>query len=110
MVEHFTCVPKCFLTTCAIVDQFIGTANGGHVFAGAYTAIEIRFYDVELLIGATLPFGSVKAVADCNSWDNQGEETAPRLSKISQATPLGGYVSDGSGIRGISPLHDDGTG
>ncbi|KAA1467905.1 alpha-1,2-mannosidase, putative subfamily [Dentipellis sp. KUC8613] len=58
------------------VNQLIGTANGGHVFAGA-----------------TLPFGSVKAVADSNSNDNQG-----------------GFVSDGSSIRGISQLHDDGTG
>ncbi|KAA1467436.1 alpha-1,2-mannosidase, putative subfamily [Dentipellis sp. KUC8613] len=58
------------------VSQLIGTVNGGHVFAGA-----------------TLPFGSVKAVADSNSFDNQA-----------------GYVSDGSSIRGISQLHDDGTG
>ncbi|TFY74391.1 hypothetical protein EWM64_g9622, partial [Hericium alpestre] len=58
------------------VNQLIGTANGGHVFAGA-----------------TLPFGSVKAVADSDSGDNQG-----------------GFVSDGSRIRGISQLHDDGTG
>ena len=43
--------------------------------------------------GATLPFGSVKAGPDSNSSDNQG-----------------GYVSDGSAIRGISQLHDDGTG
>lgn len=42
--------------------------------------------------GASLPFGSVKAVADSDSGDNQG-----------------GYVSDGSPIRGISVLHDDGT-
>jgi putative alpha-1,2-mannosidase len=58
------------------VNPFIGTKNGGHVFAGA-----------------TLPYGSVKAVADSNSTDNQG-----------------GYVSDGSAIQGISQLHDDGTG
>ncbi|EJD51200.1 alpha-1,2-mannosidase, putative subfamily [Auricularia subglabra TFB-10046 SS5] len=58
------------------VNQFIGTTNGGHVFPGA-----------------TLPWGSVKAVADCDSGENQG-----------------GFVSDGSPIRGLSPLHDDGTG
>lgn len=58
------------------VNQFIGTIKGGHVFAGA-----------------TLPWGSVKAVADSDSNDNQG-----------------GWVSDGSPVRGISPLHDDGTG
>ncbi|KAJ7509700.1 alpha-1,2-mannosidase, putative subfamily [Mycena galericulata] len=58
------------------VNAFIGTKNGGHVFAGA-----------------TLPWGSVKAVADSNSGDNQA-----------------GYVSDGSSITGISQLHDDGTG
>ncbi|KAF8331884.1 alpha-1,2-mannosidase, putative subfamily [Cantharellus anzutake] len=58
------------------VNQFIGTTNGGHVFAGA-----------------TLPFGVVKAVVNSDSKEN-----------------LGGYVSDGSPIRGISPLHDDGTG
>lgn len=58
------------------VNVFIGTKNGGHVFAGA-----------------TLPFGSVKAGPDSNSSDNQG-----------------GFVSDGSAIRGISQLHDDGTG
>ncbi|EJU00163.1 alpha-1-2-mannosidase family protein [Dacryopinax primogenitus] len=58
------------------VDPFIGTSNGGHVFAGS-----------------TLPFAPVKAVADSHSSDNQG-----------------GYVSDGSPIVGISPLHDDGTG
>jgi len=58
------------------VNQFIGTANGGHVFAGA-----------------TLPYGSVKVVADSLSNDNQA-----------------GYVSDGSPIQGISQLHDDGTG
>ncbi|EJD51198.1 alpha-1,2-mannosidase, putative subfamily [Auricularia subglabra TFB-10046 SS5] len=58
------------------VNQFIGTTNGGHVFPGA-----------------TLPWGSVKAVADCDSGENQG-----------------GFVSDGSRIRGLSPLHDDGTG
>ncbi|KAJ7117454.1 alpha-1,2-mannosidase, putative subfamily [Mycena epipterygia] len=58
------------------VNAFIGTKNGGHVFAGA-----------------TLPWGSVKAVADSNSGDNQA-----------------GYVSDGSNITGISQLHDDGTG
>lgn len=58
------------------VNTFIGTKNGGHVFAGA-----------------TLPYGSVKVVADSNSGDNQG-----------------GYVSDGSSIKGISQLHDDGTG
>ena len=58
------------------VNQFTGTANGGHVFAGA-----------------TLPYGSVKAVADSLSGDNQA-----------------GYVSDGSPIQGISQLHDDGTG
>jgi putative alpha-1,2-mannosidase len=58
------------------VNAFIGTKNGGHVFAGA-----------------TLPYGSVKAVADSNSSDNQG-----------------GFVSDGSAIQGISQLHDDGTG
>ncbi|KIJ52538.1 glycoside hydrolase family 92 protein [Sphaerobolus stellatus SS14] len=58
------------------VNHFIGTANGGHVFAGA-----------------TLPYGSVKAVADSLSGDNQA-----------------GYVSDGSPIQGISQLHDDGTG
>ncbi|KAF8591095.1 glycoside hydrolase family 92 protein [Ramaria rubella] len=58
------------------VNTFIGTLNGGHVFAGA-----------------TLPYGSVKAVADSDSGDNQG-----------------GYVSDGTPIQGISQLHDDGTG
>ncbi|KAJ6546997.1 glycosyl hydrolase family 92-domain-containing protein [Mycena capillaripes] len=58
------------------VNAFIGTSNGGHVFAGA-----------------TLPWGSVKAVADSLSGDNQA-----------------GYVSDGSNITGISQLHDDGTG
>jgi len=58
------------------VNQFIGTINGGHVFPGA-----------------TLPYGSVKAVADCLSGDNQA-----------------GFVSDDSLITGISPLHDDGTG
>lgn len=58
------------------VNTFIGTKNGGHVFAGA-----------------TLPYGSVKVVADSLSDDNQG-----------------GYVSDGSPINGISQLHDDGTG
>ncbi|KAJ6620672.1 glycosyl hydrolase family 92-domain-containing protein [Mycena sp. CBHHK59/15] len=58
------------------VNPFIGTKNGGHVFPGA-----------------TLPWGSVKAVADSNSGDNQA-----------------GYVSDGSAITGISQLHDDGTG
>ncbi|GJJ13714.1 hypothetical protein Clacol_007970 [Clathrus columnatus] len=58
------------------VNTFIGTSNGGHVFAGA-----------------TLPYGSVKAVADSLSGDNQG-----------------GYVSDGSAVNGISQLHDDGTG
>lgn len=58
------------------VNTFIGTSNGGHVFAGA-----------------TLPYGSVKVVADSLSGDNQG-----------------GYVSDGSPINGISQLHDDGTG
>ncbi|PWN52885.1 alpha-1,2-mannosidase, putative subfamily [Violaceomyces palustris] len=39
----------------AFVDPFIGTINGGHVFAGA-----------------TTPFGSVKAVADTAGGDNQG--------------------------------------
>lgn len=37
------------------VDQFIGTTNGGHVFAGANT-----------------PFGAVKAVADTSGGDNTG--------------------------------------
>ena len=41
--------------------------------------------------GASLPFGSVKAVADSDSSEDPG-----------------GYVSDGSPIRGISVLHDDG--
>ncbi|KAF8525819.1 alpha-1,2-mannosidase, putative subfamily [Hysterangium stoloniferum] len=58
------------------VNTFIGTTNGGHVFAGA-----------------TLPYGSVKAVADSLSNDNQA-----------------GFVSDGTQINGISQLHDDGTG
>ncbi|KZT52739.1 glycoside hydrolase family 92 protein [Calocera cornea HHB12733] len=58
------------------VDPFIGTTNGGHVFAGS-----------------TLPYAGVKAVADCASGEDQG-----------------GFVSDGTPIRGISPLHDDGTG
>ncbi|EJD39277.1 hypothetical protein AURDEDRAFT_116210 [Auricularia subglabra TFB-10046 SS5] len=58
------------------VDPFIGTTNGGHVFPGA-----------------TLPFGSVKSVADCTGNENQG-----------------GFVWDDSLITGISPLHDDGTG
>ncbi|KZV84759.1 hypothetical protein EXIGLDRAFT_776188 [Exidia glandulosa HHB12029] len=58
------------------VDPFIGTTNGGHVFPGA-----------------TLPFGSVKAVADCTGNENQG-----------------GFVWDDSLITGVSPLHDDGTG
>jgi putative alpha-1,2-mannosidase len=52
------------------VNHFIGTSNGGHVFAGA-----------------TLPWGSVKVVADSLSGDNQA-----------------GYVSDGTNITGISQL------
>ncbi|KAF7365765.1 Glycoside hydrolase family 92 protein [Mycena venus] len=58
------------------VNPLIGTKYGGHVFSGA-----------------TLPWGSVKAVADSASNDAQA-----------------GYVSDGSPIHGISSLHDDGTG
>ncbi|KAJ7160027.1 alpha-1,2-mannosidase, putative subfamily [Mycena crocata] len=58
------------------VNPFIGTTNGGHAFPGA-----------------TLPWGSVKPVADSMSRDN-----------------LAGYVSDESRISGISQLHDDGTG
>ncbi|KAA1467435.1 alpha-1,2-mannosidase, putative subfamily [Dentipellis sp. KUC8613] len=58
------------------VNTFIGTLGGGNTFPGA-----------------TLPFGSVKAVADAVSSDGQG-----------------GFVSDGSPIKGISQLHDDGTG
>lgn len=59
------------------VDPLIGTANGGHVFPGA-----------------TLPYGMVKAVADC---DSQAENAA-------------GFVSDNSNIFGFSHLHDSGTG
>ncbi|KAF7357198.1 Glycoside hydrolase family 92 protein [Mycena sanguinolenta] len=43
--------------------------------------------------GATLPWGSVKAGADSASSDD-----------------MGGYVSDGSPIYGLSSMHDDGTG
>ncbi|EJT80821.1 hypothetical protein GGTG_00815 [Gaeumannomyces tritici R3-111a-1] len=59
------------------VDPLIGTVNGGHVFPGA-----------------TLPYGMVKAVADC---DSHAENAA-------------GFVSDYSKIVGFSHLHDSGTG
>ncbi|KAI9701417.1 MAG: hypothetical protein M1820_006508 [Bogoriella megaspora] len=57
------------------VNQLIGSTNGGNVF-----------------VGATLPYGMAKAVADCDG-DNQG-----------------GFATDGSNITGFSSLHDSGTG
>jgi len=81
-LDHRNTVRSCLLSilscllTWLAVNHFIGTTAGGHVFPGA-----------------TLPWGSVKAGADCDSRENQA-----------------GYVADESDIRGFSPLHDDGTG
>ena len=58
------------------VNTFIGTKNGGHVFAGA-----------------TLPSGSVKVVADSLSNDNQG-------GFVSDGSPINGISQlhdDGTG-------------
>ena len=58
------------------VNPFIGTMNGGHVFAGA-----------------TLPYGSVKAGPDSNSGDNQG-------GYVSDGSPIMGISQlhdDGTG-------------
>jgi putative alpha-1,2-mannosidase len=57
------------------VDPLIGSNNGGNVF-----------------VGASLPFGMAKAVADVN-----GENT-------------GGFATDGSQVTGFSSMHDSGTG
>ncbi|KAF2035358.1 hypothetical protein EK21DRAFT_54288 [Setomelanomma holmii] len=57
------------------IDPLIGSRSGGNVF-----------------VGATLPYGMVKAVADVD-----GENT-------------GGFSTDGSNITGFSALHDSGTG
>ena len=60
------------------VNPFIGTTNGGHVFAGA-----------------SRPFGSVKAVADTSGGDNQG-------GFVSDGSPIYGFSSthdDGTGGR-----------
>ncbi|KAH7085007.1 glycosyl hydrolase family 92-domain-containing protein [Paraphoma chrysanthemicola] len=57
------------------IDPLIGSKSGGNVF-----------------VGATLPYGMAKAVADVD-----GENT-------------GGFSTDGSNITGFSALHDSGTG
>ncbi|KAL1964519.1 hypothetical protein VTN77DRAFT_6945 [Rasamsonia byssochlamydoides] len=57
------------------VDPLIGSNNGGNVF-----------------VGASLPYGMAKAVADVN-----GENT-------------GGFATDGSQVTGFSSMHDSGTG
>ncbi|KAF2848907.1 glycoside hydrolase family 92 protein [Plenodomus tracheiphilus IPT5] len=57
------------------IDPLIGSRSGGNVF-----------------VGATLPYGMAKAVADVD-----GENT-------------GGFSTDGSNITGFSALHDSGTG
>ena len=58
-----------------LVDPFIGSLNGGNVF-----------------VGASLPFGMAKAVADV-----AGENSA-------------GFAFDFSNVTGFSALHDSGTG
>ncbi|KAJ7097269.1 alpha-1,2-mannosidase, putative subfamily, partial [Mycena belliarum] len=58
------------------VNAFIGTKNGGHVFAGA-----------------TLPWGSVKAGADSDSGDNQ----AGYVSDGSNITGISQLHDDGTG-------------
>lgn len=58
-----------------LIDPFIGSYNGGNVF-----------------VGASLPFGMAKAVADVS-----GEDTA-------------GWAYDFSNVTGFSALHDSGTG
>ena len=63
-----------------LVNPFIGTSSGGHVFAGA-----------------TLPFGMAKAVADVNT-ENQGGFSVPDA-----------YYPSGP-IQGFSHMHDSGTG
>ncbi|KAL5120083.1 hypothetical protein ACEQ8H_001908 [Pleosporales sp. CAS-2024a] len=57
------------------IDPLIGSRNGGNVF-----------------VGATVPYGMAKAVADVD-----GENT-------------GGFSTDNSNITGFSALHDSGTG
>lgn len=57
------------------VDPLIGSNNGGNVF-----------------VGASLPYGMAKAVADVN-----GQNT-------------GGFATDGSQVTGFSSMHDSGTG
>ena len=58
-----------------LVDPFIGSLNGGNVF-----------------VGASLPYGMAKAVADVS-----GEDTA-------------GWAYDFSNVTGFSAQHDSGTG
>jgi len=79
-----------------IVNVFIGTTNGGHVFPGWVTLCAAERVERAELTGgstrsATLPWGSVKVGADCQSDQNQA-----------------GYVADNSKVMGFSPLHDDG--
>lgn len=62
------------------INPFIGTRNGGNVFPGA-----------------TRPHSFAKAVADVDSFNNQGSNQA-------------GFTLDGTPIIGFSATHDSGTG
>src|SRR5216117_3160788 len=69
------------------------------IHSSAQKALVIVFILIIFIItiafaGVTIPFGMAKSVADSDrDWQNQG-----------------GFIYDDSRIRGISQLHDEGTG
>lgn len=70
------------------VNPLIGTEGLGHCNRPTHTPLIIAF------AGATIPFGMAKPVADSSTpWQNQA-----------------GFLHDNSQIKGLSQLHDDGTG